>query len=389
MTHIGVPEITVGDGEVTWSVPVSGFPESPDRLWFTLPAQYGDMVTPRADPALIGLLVPAMHAGGPLTIDGPVTDELAHFHRHEVQHIFHRVIGGLSRIPIETPHTVRAGLPAEGVATGFSGGVDCFAVLAEHHFADVAPDLKITHLTHFNLGSHGAGERGREMFRVRLARLAPVAAEMGLPLIPVDSNMDEFYGFWTHEQTHTPRTLAGASLLQGGIGRFYLGSGSTHARVGVFPSPHISFADAVLVPTVVTGQFRPILHGGEYLRVEKTVLITTLPITRTSLDVCVNPPATGGNCSRCFKCLRTELTLEIAGCLEDYAGVFDLDVYRQKRSVYLFETAVSDQPYATENRDFARRTGFRLPRVPRLLMGPGRWALKSIRAVRAALGIRR
>ena len=252
-----------------------------------------------ADPALIGLLVPAMRAGGQLTIDGPVTGELAHNLTHGCQYVLDRVIAGLSQVPIETTLTVPAGSPAGGVATGFSAGVDSFAVLAEHHFAEVPPDLRLTHLTFFNVGSHGPGERGRQVFRQRFKLLTPAATEIGLPFIPVDSNLDDFYHFTTHLQTHSPRSLAAASLLQGGIWRYYLASSTAYENVGVFRSESCAFADAIMLPLFSTGQLRFISHGDQYTRVEKTVLVASVPLSHTFLNVCVNPPASGARAMRC------------------------------------------------------------------------------------------
>lgn len=380
--RIGVPQITTNADEVTWSVSVSGLAGYPDELWFTLPALYAHMVTERADPALIGLLIPAMHAGEPVAIDGPVTDELAFNLTHGCQYVLDRVIAGLSKVPIETPRTVEAEAPAAGVATAFSAGVDSFAVLLDHWFSPVAPGLRLSHLTYFNVGSHGSGDRGREIFRQRFDRLSPVAAEIGLPFIPVDSNLDDFYRFTNHLQTHSPRSSAAASLLQRGIGRYYLASSTAYDNIGVFRSETCSFVDALLLPLFSTMRLRFVSHGDEYTRVEKTVRVASVPVSHTSLDVCVNPPAGGGNCSRCFKCLRTELTLDIAGLLEHYASVFDLDAYRQKKKVYVYDAAWDAGPYAEEIRQFARDRRFPLPPIPRPLMGPGRVALAAIRRVR-------
>jgi hypothetical protein len=76
--QIGVPEISGDHGQVTWSVPVRGLPNAPKRLWFTVPDEHAGLITELADPAVIGLTVPAMHAGEAMNVDGSVTDELAH-----------------------------------------------------------------------------------------------------------------------------------------------------------------------------------------------------------------------------------------------------------------------------------------------------------------------
>ena len=375
--RIGKPELDPGNGEITWSVDVHGLAEAPDRLWFRLPAQYADMVTGLADPAVIGLIVPAMHAGERIQADGAVTGELSHSLTHGYQHILEAVIPGLRRVALDTPFTVEAGDQAPGVATGFSAGVDSFAVLAEHYFSAVPDVLRLTHLTFFNVGSHNSGEMGRRRFRERFGLLAPVAAEIGLPFIPVDSNLDDFYTFSNYQQTYGPRNIAAASLLQEGIGRYFFAGSFSFAHTGVRRSNDTAFSDPISLPMLTTRRFRPVSHGNQYTRVEKTLIVADTQASHVSLNVCVTPSSDGRNCSQCDKCLRTELTLEIAGRLEEFRQVFDLDVYRTARVPFLDWVAATDDEFALEIRDQARRAGFRLPPIP------------AARARRGALLLRR
>ena len=361
--HIGEPELRSEDGAFTWSATVRGLQDSPDRLWFRLPNQYADLITHRTDPALIGLLVPAMHQGEPLVADGPVTDELVHSLTHGYQHILETVIPALTRVPVEAPGTVPASAPASGVATGFSAGVDSYAVIAEHRFRPVPEDLRLTHLTFFNVGSHYSGESGRLRFRRRYELLAPTADEIGLPFIPVDSNLDDFFAFSTYQQTYGPRNISAASLLQGGIGRYYFAGSFAYAHTGVRRSHDTAFADPIALPLLTTRAFRPTSHGNQYTRVEKTLIVADTPASYTSLNVCVAPASDGTNCSKCPKCLRTELTLEIAGRLAEYRTVFDLDVYAASRSAYLDRVVLSDDEFAAEIREQALRAGYPMPRV--------------------------
>ena len=156
--HIGAPEIQTESGLLTWSVAVDGLPNTPERLWFALPHEYAELVTELADPAVIGLAAPAMHAGEAITVNGPVTDELAHQMTHGYAHILEAVIPGLTRVPLNIADAIPAMEAASGVGTGFSGGIDSFAVLAEHFFEPVARDLRLTHLTLFNVGAMSGGD---------------------------------------------------------------------------------------------------------------------------------------------------------------------------------------------------------------------------------------
>ena len=389
--RIGTPDLTVEKGQLIWSVAVDELAHVPHRLWFRLPETYAEMATGLADPAVIGLLLPAMHADERIEVDGPVTDELAHNLTHGYQQILEATIPGARQVPLDAPHVVPAGNPAPGVGTGFSAGIDSYAVLAEHHFSPVPNHLRLTHLTFFNVGSHNPGEEGRRLFRDRFGLLAPVAEGIGLPFVPVDSNLDDFYTFGSYQLTYGPRNISAASLLQGGLGRYYFAGSFSYAHTGVRPSHDTAFSDPISMPLLVTGQFRPNSHGNQYTRVEKTLLVADVPASHTSLNVCVTPLRDGGNCSRCPKCLRTELTLEIAGRLDEYCRVFDVDVYRSARAAYLNRVAIEEDEFAAEIREYARRNGFRLPsvRIARVRNGvqvANRKARTLVRRVRDQLG---
>ncbi|GAA1799151.1 hypothetical protein [Agromyces neolithicus] len=379
------------DGQITWSVPVGGLTGAPDHLWFRLPEEHAPLVTDRADPAVIGLLIPAMHAAEPMHVSGPVTDELAHNLTHGYQHILETVIRGLRRVNVDATNTTPGGEPARGVGTGFSAGVDSYAVLAEHFFQPVPQDLRVTHLTFFNVGSHTSGERGRSVFRSHRDRLVPVAQEIGLPFIPVDSNLDDFYGFTNFQQTNGPRNLSAASLLQAGLGRYYLAGSVSFPNITVRRLHDTAFSEPISMPLLATRQFRPISHGDQYTRVEKTLMVADIPVARTSLNVCTNPLPDGGNCSHCPKCARTELTLEISNRLEEFRVVFDIAAYRKSRTSFMdWVVTQRSSVLAGEIREQARRAGFRLPPAPVALTRRGvttgrRKALSLLRRARRRL----
>ena len=56
--------------------------------------------------------------------------------------------------------------------------------------------------------------------------------------------------------------------------------------------------------------------GLEYDRVEKTRIVSRMPLARRYLDVCVS--RWDINCGKCAKCLRTALVLEILGKLDRF-----------------------------------------------------------------------
>jgi hypothetical protein len=376
--HIGVPEVRTLDTEVEYSVRYSlgRGARSPDgteetvgereaSLRYRIPADYAEMVSARADAALLALLIPAMVAGGELYVEGPVTDELAFRIRHGYLDILQAVIPALRPVEVITPRLVSAGPSQPGVATGFSAGVDSFTVLADHFYDPaVPPALRITHLLFHRVGSHDdAGAAEKALFLDRLNRAARAADKIGLPFIPVDTNlMDAYRGTGLdYQQTHTPRDASVAFLLQRGVGRWLYASAlqMRHTRVRKFFD--ISITDSIALPLISTSSLLLESHGLQYSRFDKTMLVAELPDSYASLDVCVSG-SLGYNCSKCFKCLRTIAMLEIGGVLDRYTDVFDLDVYRRHRDTYLALAPVSRDPVVKELVVEARRRGFALPR---------------------------
>ena len=58
------------------------------------------------------------------------------------------------------------------------------------------PDYRLSALFFFNVGSHGGGtEKARRKFHTRYDFLLPCAQELGLPFVPMDSNLFDFYEF--------------------------------------------------------------------------------------------------------------------------------------------------------------------------------------------------
>ena len=376
--HIGIPEVRRLGSDVEYSVRYSlgrggrssgdderALGEDDPLLWYRVPADCETMVSPRTDAALVALLIPAMVAGEALRVQGPVTDELVFRLQHGYQDVLQAVIPSLRSVEVIAPQQLPARPRQNGVAAGFSAGVDSFSVLADHFYDPEVPSaLRITHLLFHRLGSHDdAGDVEGALFLDRFQRASRVADKIGLPFIPVDTNLTEAYrgtGF-NYQETHTPRSASVAFLLQQGVGRWLYASALhvRHTRVGKFYDTTLT--DPVALPLLSTSSLLLESHGGQYTRFDKTMRIADLPDSYWSLDVCVTGTL-GSNCSKCFKCLRTMAALEIGGVLDRYQDVFDLDVYRQHRDTYLALLPLSREPLARELAVEAKRRGFALPR---------------------------
>lgn len=351
--RIEAPSISELNGQIKYTAAVTHRSGQKASLWFCVDAQFREMVSKRADAALLSLLIPAMDDGEDIEILGTVTDEFVHRVESEYQTILCSVMPSLSRVSIHAPDKRPADPPAEGVATGFSGGIDSFTVLADHYLSSDLPEsLRLTHLLYNDVGAHGAPLSA--VFRKKSEGARRIAVSLGLPLIVVQSNMDEFYpSHLFFQQTHTPRNAAVPLFLQAGIGRFLYASAVPFNIAHARETDMSGAADTISLPVLSTTALELRSSGSQYSRVAKTLRVATVPQSYSTLDVCASPNG-DPNCSVCWKCMRTELTLEIAGVLDRYAHVFDITKYTRAKPRYLPGILMSNDPLLREVVEFAR-----------------------------------
>jgi hypothetical protein len=336
-----------------------------EELWYRTQKKFGGMLTDSADAALLSMLIPAMIAGENIHLEGAVSEKLYWNLTHRYQSILRSTIPGLRKVEIFPASFTRTDCGNTGVAAGFSGGVDAFCTVADHYFKqDVLSGYRLTHLLFNNVNSHTpAGSKDRlRLYEQRCRSLEPVADEIGLPIVFINSNQGLFFPCeYNFNHTCSPRHIAATLILQKGIGKFLFSSSGTYEEVSVAP-PFICFSDAVSVPMLSTGNMEVISVGNEYTRVEKMLKISEFAVVRNSLDVCV-AGTQPGNCTACEKCFRTLITLEIAGLLNKFSGCFNLEAFHRKKKHYYAAIIRGAKPrtYAKEILDYAKEKNFRFP----------------------------
>jgi hypothetical protein len=353
---IEAPRITERDGQTRYEVQTDKGP-----LWFSVQPEFTDFVSPTSDAALLGLLIPAMLADEDIQVEGEVS-ELLHYNLNgRAQSVVRSILPELHRVNIEVSGFAAPSAPAAGVATGFSGGIDSFSVVADHLLTKCSPGFRLTHLLYNDVGAHGAPGK----FDFYFDKITKAAAPLRLPIIKVASNLETFYPPKpTFQQTHSFRNGAVALLLQGGIGKFLYASTYRYADTSLTPSNDIGFADSALVGLMSTESLRAMSVGSEHSRVRKTLMVSNHPESYRVLDVCTGEEHTR-NCSKCFKCLRTMLTLDIAGRLDLYREAFDLDEYRRCREWYIGHVLAARDPFSREIAEFMMLENFPIPLASR------------------------
>lgn len=233
-------------------------------------------------------------------------------------------------------------------------------------------DYRINALFLFNCGTHGDFEdsKSQKLYESRYALNKRAADELGLPVYQVNSNLHAF----THkigEQRVGYFAIWSCVLALGKAMRmYYISSASEYEEIKKFEC-HMKdfdmagFCESYLVPLVRTEGTELVIDGCQYRRTQKTANIADWNIAQKYLNVCVNSED-GTNCSVCSKCMRTLISLDAMGKLDDFAGVFNLDVYRHHAFFHklYFKSNTKKLGFAEDISNLCIKQGYAMPPAP-------------------------
>jgi hypothetical protein len=277
-------------------------------------------LSPHAEPFVAASLFPAMRLGLPVHSEAPITPEAAHRlpRLSRIAHTWWRDVlqEAAIRAPVREPAA-----RAPGTASFFSGGVDSLHTALTHR-----RELDgLVCLEGFDLP---LGEPARLQAAVEGARRA--ADALGLPLVVVRTDLRYFTEAYVHwDYAHGSVLAAVAYALAPRFGRFLVPSSSS------FFEWYFWGSHAILDPIWSTEEVG--LEYDAYLvrRSEKIRALIDHPEVLGQLRVCHQRGASGYNCGRCEKCVRTMVTLAAVGALDhgppferpfDLAAVRDLQI---------------------------------------------------------------
>jgi len=351
----------------------------PDELFFDIVSDQAVAPPAGMNHFALALLVPAMRAGNDLEIEGAVSARLLQSLNGELQVALATFKKSLSRISVSAstilPEMESSRALNRGCATGFSAGVDSFATISLYGFEG---SRRIKCLSLFNVGAFGqAGAVGvSEVFEKGGLQLREFAKNVGCEWVLVDSNLDAFYSKGLNfPSTHTIRNASAALLLESMVDEYLYSSAVPYNEIAIKPSPYIATMDPIILPLMEAESLRFRSSGAHLSRFEKTEIVSRNDMSFSWLNVCVAPAADrmsmGRNCSRCWKCNRTLVSLDLIGALEKYDRVFDLEYYRQNkrsavRSVAL--RALKGSEIDREIVEHVKRSGYPLPSKAELLV---------------------
>lgn len=310
------PEINSDAGEVIVSsrvefkTPLSGMSE---RLWLAFPKDYEDLVTDRADAFLSAMVLLAMQHGEDIEVRGEVSPRLL-IGINEYQLPFCMWFPWRFkpvRIECESLTVPSTESGRDLVVSAFSGGVDSFFTLKSYLSRNELPesarishllfvhvfDIKLDHLKSYPLL--------RDDYRGMCDRL-------GIKLISCRMNCQQFGTRINWGVFHGSALIGAAHAAGKRTTMFYVPSSHTYTSLMPWGSdPGIDY----LLSTETT---QVIHHGTGFRRTEKTEAIARWEETHDKLRVCAFDDSTL-NCSKCEKCIRTMMTLDMLGVLERYS----------------------------------------------------------------------
>lgn len=231
------------------------------------------------------------------------------------------------------------------VGASLSGGVDSFYTVICH--LKEKSEFCLTHLFLFNnFGVYGEETDTRKRFKELVDRQAPIANDLGLPLITMYSNMYEWD--YPHYQNYfTLRLCSHMLALKKLFGIYYFSSGRTFGEFAIYvPSKSTGAYDLLNVHVLSDKQLVFYTSGAEAYRTEKVACLVDEPIVQKNLQVC--NIYTDHNCSLCEKCQQTMAILWVMDKLESFYEVFDVEQFIKDRRKILIKINAKDNVFNKE-----------------------------------------
>ncbi|MBO4568903.1 MAG: SEL1-like repeat protein, partial [Candidatus Methanomethylophilaceae archaeon] len=292
-------------------------------------------LTERCDAFVALLLRMAVSKGFDIRSDVPVSNDLYYNIKEQFLPPFVKNGGSPIRLLLKPASSVGGGT---AVGTGLSCGVDSMHSVKRHlDYPD--EDFRLTHLCINNVGAFNDIYRleGAEKVRKGLyARARKAAADLGLPLVETDSNVDEALHqnhYFSHSFTSAFAILCLKKLWKY---YFYASSGVDYVT-GFSLKGHLSFPpsryELLTTDCLSTSSLRIYIEAPTVSRFDKIVEISDFVYAQRYLTSCTT---SFENCCRCDKCIRNMMTLDSIDRLDRFGEVYDIGLYERFKDRYLW-----------------------------------------------------
>jgi hypothetical protein len=303
-------QLTHTDREVVLSARCKVRKAGWDEIHFRVAAEYGDYVCGDASPFATAMLLPAMKQGEELAIEGSISKQLY----AGMQVVMDEVLKwdlGLKRVAVRAEELMPDEYGPTKTASFFSAGVDSFYTYLKHKH-DLEISQRITDLIFINNG-FDIDPRNKALWELTLKNIKAVADHEGLDLVVATSNINSqlLSRIFSWDYIHGACLAAMGQFLRKGFCRIYIPS--THSA-----EEQIAWGSNLALDKNWSTETLTFEHdGSETTRVDKIIsCIAESPLALQYLRVCYMNERGAYNCGRCDKCMRTMVSLYIAGVLQ-------------------------------------------------------------------------
>lgn len=325
------------------------------------------LITEKYDGFLLAVLLLAMAKNEDIHIQGKISETLFYNLTQYYMDIVKSMHVGFNKIRITTEGFSNGDeYECEGdTLTGFSGGIDSFCTIHDHRQNNVPEAFKIKKLLFNNVGANGCvdEEKSRALFLKRYKNVKKYSQEAQIDVIKIDSNLSQVLAM-DFQKTHVIRNISCVMLMQKLIAKYYYSSGYEYKDCYVGKSNDMACMDPFSIHLLSTESTQSISTGCQHSRVEKTRRVAQVAFSANHLKVCVSDYGKSDkNCSKCWKCSRTLITLDIMGKLNQYEPVFDLQQWQSVKKWYVGGVVLNfrnrKEPLLREIRKLAADEGYK------------------------------
>lgn len=342
MNEIKLKTSTIGDSIVRAAV-LDG-----REYRFVFPTSIAGDLTDRADPFVYALVFPMMRVGGEFKICGRVSrsviDNIAMFCR----------IWNIWCPDVYKPIVIHADEVADDwrpdnrkLITAFSGGLD--AAYTAYKYKNNL-DTRFTYEYDKSVMILGADIplTARDQFAAAFAAAKRMTDDLGVELIPVETNYREYEHDWSYEFG----AVVAAVLSFFGRTYFY-GAAASDDSFGVFETPWGT--NPVSDVFLSSDTFRFITDGREHTRTQRAAFIKDWAVGMDNLRVCWRNADKSKNCGICEKCVRTKLNFLAVG--REFMPTMPTDIKPDELCASGLITNPHNVLYYQEIYDYAIRNG--------------------------------
>ena len=319
-----------------------------EEIWYKTTKEYAEfLVDEVADAFVLPMLLVALRNQEDIKIEAPISEKLYYNIKNNILYTLSIPLNVNHKLNVYCDEYITPSFHPTGVGCGCSLGVDSFSAMIGHMSSECPKGFRITHLTNFNVGAYGNDyETATTFYQEVLPDVKKYAELNDIPLVLLESNFGIYFKGVNFNWCGPIRTMAAALSLQKLFRRYYYASGSANKDFKY--SQTMSDFVSLIVPLLSTDNTELLVVDQNKNRIEKTIAIADNENVHKYLDVCwkrvqaCNRGRTDllsynfRNCTRCNKCLRTLLTIDVLGKTEKFKEIFDIEYFNQhKREILL------------------------------------------------------